>query len=33
MKGPVVVQLHGEGPFDLVYVDPADNPDKGAAKP
>jgi hypothetical protein len=31
-KGPTVVQIHGEGPFDLVYLNPADNPDK-TAKP
>lgn len=31
-KGPTVVQVHGEGPFDLNYVNPADNPDK-TAKP
>jgi hypothetical protein len=31
-KGPVILQVHGEGPFDLVYLNPADNPDK-TAKP
>lgn len=25
-----VVQIHGEGPFDIVYVNPADNPEPGA---
>ncbi|HMC16329.1 MAG TPA: cupin domain-containing protein [Albitalea sp.] len=29
-KGPTVVQIHGEGPFDLNYLNPADNPDKSA---
>lgn len=27
-KVPTVVQVNGEGPFDLVYLNPADNPDK-----
>jgi len=31
-KGPTIVQIHGEGPFDLNYLNPADNPDK-TAKP
>ena len=31
-KVPTVVQVHGEGPFDLVYLNPADNPDKSADK-
>ena len=31
-KSPTVVQVHGEGPFDLNYINPADNPDKSAAK-
>jgi anti-sigma factor ChrR (cupin superfamily) len=30
-KTPSVVQVHGEGPFDLNYINPADNPDKTAA--
>jgi quercetin dioxygenase-like cupin family protein len=29
-KAPTVIQVHGEGPFDLVYLNPADNPDKSA---
>ena len=31
-KGPTVIQLHGEGPFDLVYVNPDDDPQKAAKK-
>lgn len=31
-KGTTVVQVSGEGPFDINYVNPADNPDKGAKK-
>ncbi|HEV8312627.1 MAG TPA: cupin domain-containing protein [Burkholderiaceae bacterium] len=31
-KSPTVVQAHGEGPFDLNYIHPADNPDKSAVK-
>jgi hypothetical protein len=27
-KSPTVVQVNGEGPFDLNYVNPADNPEK-----
>jgi len=27
-KVPTVIQIHGEGPFDLNYVDPADDPQK-----
>jgi len=27
---PTVVQVHGEGPFDINYLNPADNPDKSA---
>lgn len=30
-KGEVVLELHGMGPFDIHYVNPADNPAKGAA--
>jgi quercetin dioxygenase-like cupin family protein len=26
-KGGTVVQLHGEGPFDITYVNPQDNPE------
>ena len=29
-KVPTVVQVHGEGPLDLNYVNPKDNPDKSA---
>jgi hypothetical protein len=31
-KGSAVVQVHGEGPFDITYVNPADDPSKSAAK-
>ena len=31
-KGPAVVQVHGEGPFDITYIDPADDPSKAAKK-
>lgn len=31
-KGPVVVQIHGEGPFDIKYVNEADDPRNAAAK-
>jgi len=33
-KGETVVQLHGMGPFDIHYLNPADNPNpsKGAKK-
>lgn len=30
--GETVVQVHGTGPFKLVYVNPADDPSKAAAK-
>jgi hypothetical protein len=30
-KGDVVIELHGMGPFDIHYVNPADDPSKGAA--
>ncbi|HZT56263.1 MAG TPA: cupin domain-containing protein [Burkholderiaceae bacterium] len=30
-KGATVIQIHGEGPFDLTYVDPADDPQKKMA--
>jgi hypothetical protein len=30
--GETVVQVHGMGPFKLVYVNPADDPSKAAAK-
>ena len=29
-KGPAVVQVHGEGPFDIKYVNPADDPQQMA---
>jgi quercetin dioxygenase-like cupin family protein len=29
-KGPTVVQLNGEGPFDMTYLDAADDPQKAA---
>jgi hypothetical protein len=28
-KGETVVQVHGTGPFKLIYVNPADDPSKG----
>jgi mannose-6-phosphate isomerase-like protein (cupin superfamily) len=31
-KGPSVVQINGEGPFDITYINAAENPQK-AAKP
>lgn len=31
-KTAAVVQVHGDGPFDITYVDPKDDPSKGAAK-
>jgi hypothetical protein len=30
-KGDVVLELHGMGPFDIHYVNPAEDPAKGAA--
>jgi quercetin dioxygenase-like cupin family protein len=30
-KGDVVLELHGMGPFDIHYVNPADDPSKAAA--
>jgi anti-sigma factor ChrR (cupin superfamily) len=27
-KGPTVIQVHGEGPFDLNYINPEDDPSK-----
>ena len=27
-SGPTVVQVHGQGPFSITYVDPADDPSK-----
>ena len=29
---PVILQIHGEGPFDLTYVNPDDDPQKAASK-
>ena len=31
-KGPAVVQINGQGPFDITYIDPADDPSKAPAK-
>jgi len=31
-KSGAVVQIHGEGPFDIIYINPADNPDPAARK-
>ena len=31
-KGPVVVQINGMGPFDITYLNPADDPSKAPAK-
>ena len=31
-KGGAVIQIHGEGPFDITYINPADNPDPAAKK-
>jgi len=25
-KAPVIVEIHGEGPFDIIYMNPADDP-------
>ena len=30
-KGAAEIQIHGVGPFDVIYVNPADDPRKGAA--
>ena len=30
-KGPAVVQINATGPFDITYIDPKDDPSKGAA--
>lgn len=30
---PTVLQVHGQGPFDITYLDAKDNPDKSAPKP
>ena len=31
-KTGAVIQIHGEGPFDITYINPADNPDPAAKK-
>jgi quercetin dioxygenase-like cupin family protein len=31
-KGETILQLHGTGPFDIHYLNPADNPNKAASK-
>jgi hypothetical protein len=31
-KGETVIEIHGNGPFDLHYLNPADDPSKAAAK-
>ena len=31
-KSPTVVQVHGEGPLDITYINPDDDPQKSAAK-
>jgi hypothetical protein len=31
-KGRTVVQVSGDGPFDINYINEADNPEKGASK-
>lgn len=31
-KGQTVVQVAGDGPFDITYINPADDPSKAAAK-
>ena len=30
-KGATEIQIHGVGPFDITYINPADDPQKGAA--
>ena len=32
-KSPTVVQISGEGPFDITYINPDDDPSKAAKKP
>jgi hypothetical protein len=31
-KGATVVQINGQGPFDIAYIDPDDDPSKAAGK-
>jgi hypothetical protein len=31
-KAPVIVQVHGDGPFDINYINPTDDPQKSAMK-
>lgn len=31
-KAPTMVEIHGEGPFDIVYLNPADDPLKAGSK-
>ena len=31
-KTPTVVQIHGDGPFDITYINPEDDPAKAAKK-
>jgi hypothetical protein len=31
-RSPTVVQVHGEGPFDITYLRAADNPQKTATQ-
>jgi len=28
-KGPTIIQVSGNGPFDITYINPADDPSKG----
>ena len=32
LKGETIVQIHGEGPFDINYLNPADNPSPKSAR-